>query len=93
MICYDITIIIMVDWINLSFLFYLGKSKKHHIFRAKKWDSKNESILKKPVYDQTYKKLGVIQEIFGPINMPFVSIKTLPKKQLDPNRKLYVKVS
>jgi rRNA processing protein Gar1 len=79
-----------MDWIKLNFS-YLGKSKKHHIFRAKRWNRKLENILKNTVYNEKYEKIGLIQEIFGPIQMPFISIKS--SKQLDPNMMLYVKVS
>jgi rRNA processing protein Gar1 len=80
-----------MDWIKLNFS-YLGKSKKaHDIFRAKRWNRKYENILKNTVYNEKYEKIGVIQEIFGPIQMPFISIKS--SKQLDPNMMLYVKVS
>jgi rRNA processing protein Gar1 len=48
-------------------LFYLGESKKHHIFRAKKWTTDLEKITNKAVFTEEFKEIGVIKEIFGPI--------------------------
>jgi len=79
-------------WVRLDF-YYLGKSKKHEIFRAKKWiKGKDERIFRKPVYNQKYEKIGYIKEIFGPVRKPFISIKTEPEKEFNPKRNLYVKV-
>jgi len=78
------------NWVNLN-LFYIGKSKKHQIFRAKQWNKNLSKILKNPVYDENYEKIGYVKDIFGPINQPFISIKTLPNQQVDPNLKLYTK--
>jgi len=79
-------------WIKLN-LFYVGQSaKKHQIFRVNHWNSNLERILKQPLYDENYKVIGLIKDIFGPINLPFVSIKTRPNSQFDPNLKFYTKL-
>jgi rRNA processing protein Gar1 len=80
------------NWVKLD-LFYIGKSKKHQIFRAKQWNSNLERILKQPVYNEKYEKLGHIKDIFGPINVPFISIKTLPNQLIDHNVKVYTKLT
>ncbi|MFW9880258.1 MAG: hypothetical protein ACFFG0_44865 [Candidatus Thorarchaeota archaeon] len=80
------------NWVKLN-LFYIGKSKKHQIFRAKQWNSKLEKILKQPVYNEKYVKIGYIKDIFGPINLPFISIKTLPNQLFDANIKVYTKLT
>ena len=80
------------NWVKLN-LFYIGKSKKHQIFRAKQWNSNLEKILKQPVYNEKYEKIGHIKDIFGPINVPFISIKTLPNQLFDHNVKVYTKLT
>ncbi len=80
-------------WVKLN-LFYIGQSaKRHQIFRVKQWNSSLERILKQLLYDENYKVIGFIQDIFGPINLPFISIKTLPNSQFDPNLKFYTKLT
>jgi len=44
------------------------------------------------VYNEKYEKIGNVKDIFGPINLPFISIKTLPNRPLEPNTKLYTKI-
>lgn len=73
-----------MDWIKLP-LHYLGISlKKHAIFRAPKWTKKHKEIvahiIKKPIYNQKYNKIGVIHDIFGPISNPFISLKLKPNQ-------------
>jgi len=80
------------NWVKLN-LFYIGKSKKHQIFRAKQWNKSLERIFKQPVYNEKYEQIGNIKDIFGPINLPFISIKTLPNKLFEPNTKLYTKIA
>ncbi len=80
----------MKNWIKLN-LFYLGKSKKHYIFRAKRWNKNFETISHKSVFNENYEEVGNIKEIFGPINMPFVSIKSLPDMQFGLENKFYIK--
>lgn len=80
------------NWVKLN-LFYIGKSKKHQIFRAKQWNSNLEKILKQPVYNEKYEKFGHIKDIFGPINVPFISIKTLSDQLFDQNIKVYTKLT
>ena len=80
------------NWVKLN-LFYIGKSNKHQIFRAKQWNSNLEKILKRPVYNEKYKKIGYIKDIFGPINLPFISIKSLPNQRFDSIEKLYAKMT
>jgi len=80
------------NWVKLN-LFYVGKSKKHQIFRAKQWNSNLEKILKQPVYNEKYEKIGHIKDIFGPINLPFISIKTLLNQLFDHNIKVYTKLT
>ncbi len=68
-------------WVKLN-LFYVGQSaKKNQIFRVNHWNNNLERILKQPLYDENYKIIGIIKDIFGPINLPFISIKTLPNSQ------------
>ena len=81
----------MQKFIKLN-LFYLGNSKKHIIFRAKKWSKDLEKIVNKPILNEEYEEIGHIKEIFGPLHLPFVSIKLLPNKEFDPNYKLYAKL-
>ena len=79
-------------WVKLN-LFYIGQSaKKHQIFRVNPWNRDLERILKQPVYDENYKVVGLVKDIFGPINLPFISIKTLPNAHIDPNLKFYAKL-
>ncbi|MFW9821335.1 MAG: hypothetical protein ACFFE4_00275 [Candidatus Thorarchaeota archaeon] len=79
-------------WVRLN-LFYIGESaKKHQIFRVQQWNSNLEKILKQPVYDENYKTIGLIKDIFGPINLPFISVKTLPNSQFDPSLKFYTQL-
>ena len=82
----------MKGWVRIDFYYY-GKSKKHEIFRAKKWDKvKDVRIFRKPVYNQKYEKVGYVKEIFGPVRLPFISIKIEPEKEFNPKSVLYVKV-
>jgi rRNA processing protein Gar1 len=79
-------------WVKLN-LFYIGQSaKKHQIFRVKQWNTNLERILKQPIYDENYKVIGLVKDIFGPITLPFVSIKTLSNSQFDPNLRFYTKL-
>ena len=80
-------------WVKLN-LFYIGQSaKRHQIFRVNPWYSDLERILKQPLYDEKYKVVGLVKDIFGPIKSPFISIKTLPNSQFDPNLKFYTKLT
>jgi rRNA processing protein Gar1 len=78
-------------WVKLN-LHYLGESKKHQIFRVKNWNKNLEKIYNKPIYNENYEELGNIKEIFGPIKLPFISIKTLPERELNPEKDFYVKL-
>jgi len=79
-------------WVRLN-LFYIGQSaKRHQIFRVNPWNSDLERMLKQPLYDENYKVVGSVKDIFGPINSPFISIKTLPNSQFNPNLKFYTKL-
>lgn len=82
----------LTDWVKLSLL-YIGSSKKHEIFRAKKWNRSFEKIIKKPVFDVKYRELGKIKDIFGPVDLPFISIKTGSSQEFEKNSYLYVKLS
>ncbi len=81
----------MKSWVKLN-LFYLGKSKKHQIFRAKKWNKGLEKILNKPVFTENYEQIGYIKEVFGPINSPFISIQAAREIKFRVEEKLYVKL-
>ena len=81
----------MKNWVKLS-LFYLGKSKKHLIFRSKQWNRSLEKIFKQSVFNEKYEEIGYIKEIFGPVTLPFISIKTLPGHDYNPKEELYVKI-
>ena len=81
----------MQKYIKLS-LNYLGQSKKHHIFRAKKWDKNLEKISHKPVFTEEFVEIGFINEIFGPITLPFISMNIIPKTDFNPNNNLYAKM-
>jgi rRNA processing protein Gar1 len=78
------------NWVKLN-LYYLGKSKKHQIFRFKRWDSSLEKVLKHTVFNEKYEEIGYIKEIFGPVKLPFISIKTLPGHVFNPDDVLYAK--
>jgi len=81
------------NWVKLN-LFYIGQStKKHQIFRAKQWNEKLEKSFKQPVFNEKYEKIGYIKDIFGPIDFPFISIKTLPNQPVTPNDKFFTKIS
>ena len=73
-------------------MFYLGKSKKHYIFRAKKWTKDLEKIINKAIYTEDFIEIGIIKEIFGPITIPFISMKIIPKTDFNPNNSLYAKM-
>ena len=80
-----------MNWVKLD-LYHLGTStKKHLIFRATKWNRNLEKILKKPIYNEEYRNIGFVKDIFGPIKMPFISVKTKPNEEIDSNTKFYVK--
>ncbi|MFW9937201.1 MAG: hypothetical protein ACFFD5_06095 [Candidatus Thorarchaeota archaeon] len=81
----------MLNWVKLDF-FYLGESKKHEIFRAKRWNKNLEKILNKSVFTEEYKEIGYIKEIFGPVKFPFISIKNVSDIQFHQNLKLYAKM-
>lgn len=81
----------MQKYLKLN-LFYLGESKKHHIFRAKKWDKTLEKISSKAVFTEQYEEIGFIKEIFGPITLPFISMKINSKTAFNPNDNLYAKM-
>ena len=81
----------MKNWIKLNLL-YLGKSKKHSIFRAKRWNRNFEIILHKSVFNENYEEVGNIKEIFGPINTPFISVKSSLDLQFGLENKFYIKV-
>lgn len=80
------------NWVKIN-LFYIGKSKKHQIFRVNQWNKNLEKILKQPIYDENYNVVGVVKDIFGPINIPFISIKTSSDHQFDTNVKFYSKLN
>jgi len=82
-----------LNWEKLN-LYNLGVSaKKHAIFRATKWNKKFEDIIKKPIYNEEYEKIGFILDIFGPTTNPFISIKPEPNKEIRKSNKFYVKLS
>ena len=81
----------MQKYIKLN-LFYLGESKKHHIFRAKKWDKALEKISNKSVFTEQFEEIGFIKEIFGPIALPFISMKINSNKTFNPDDNLYAKM-
>ncbi|MFX0071707.1 MAG: hypothetical protein ACFFAO_11520 [Candidatus Hermodarchaeota archaeon] len=81
----------MKGWVKLN-LFYLGKSKKHHIFKTKRWNKDLEKIYKKSVFNEKYEEIGYIKEIFGPIKLPFISIKTRSNQEFNPDNEIYVKI-
>ncbi len=74
--------------------FYIGQSKKHQIFRAKKWTRDLEKILKKPIFNENYDQIGHVKDIFGPIERPFISIKTSTNQEFNSNENinLYAKI-
>lgn len=80
------------NWVKLN-LFYLGESTKNKIFRATKWNIEIDAkIFRKIVYNENYDTIGIIKEIFGPIKLPFVSIRTRPEIEFNPKSTLYVKI-
>jgi rRNA processing protein Gar1 len=75
-------------------LFYVGQSnKKHQIFRAKQWDTNLEQILKQPVFNEKYEKIGFIKDIFGPINYPFISMKISSTQPINSSDKFFTKIN
>ena len=82
----------MQKYIKLN-LFYPGESKKqNYIFRAKKWDKNLEKISSKAVFTEQFEEIGFIKEIFGPIALPFISMKIISKTAFNPNDNLYAKM-
>ena len=81
----------MKNWVKLN-LFYLGDSKKNRIFRAKRWNKSLEKITHKHIFTEKYEEIGVIKEIFGPINLPFISVKAHHETQINPNESFYIKL-
>jgi len=73
-------------------LYYLGCSKKHQIFRTRKWNEGLEKITNKPVFTEEFDEIGRIKEIFGPVNLPFISMKISPEKEFNPNNSFYAKM-
>ena len=81
------------NWVKLN-LFYIGQStKKHQIFRAKQWNKSLEKIFKNTIYNEKYEKIGYVKDIFGPIDLPFISIKTLLNQSFNPNEKFFTKIT
>lgn len=82
-----------MNWEKLN-LYHLGIStKKHIIFRAAKWNKNLEGIIKKPIFNEDYEKIGFILDIFGPTTNPFISIKPEPNKEIGKSNKFYVKLT
>ncbi|MBN1214074.1 MAG: hypothetical protein JXA99_01405 [Candidatus Lokiarchaeota archaeon] len=80
-----------MNWVKLD-LHYIGISaKKHQIFRATKWNKNLEKVLKKPIYNEEYNNIGFVKDIFGPIDTPFISVKTKPNQEINPNHNFYAK--
>ena len=81
------------NWVKLD-LFYLGQSnKKHQIFRVKKWNINLEKIFKQPIFNEKYEKVGYIKDIFGPVRLPFISVKVLPNHTINPDNKFFTKIN
>ncbi len=82
----------MQKYIKLN-LGYLGESlKKHKIFRTRKWDKSLEKITNRPVFTEEFDEIGKIIEIFGPEELPFISMKISPKKEFKQDDNLYAKM-
>ncbi|MFW9987037.1 MAG: hypothetical protein ACFFC3_00075 [Candidatus Odinarchaeota archaeon] len=80
------------NWVALN-LYYIGEStKKHQIFRAKEWNKNLEKILKSTIYNAKYEKIGYVKDIFGPIEFPFISVKTLQTQSFNSDEKFYTKI-
>lgn len=59
---------------NLGVL--LGTSPQHLILRAQEWDeSKALPTIGESVYTVEKKRIGIIADIFGPVNKPFISVQ------------------
>jgi rRNA processing protein Gar1 len=72
-------------------LYYLGKSKKHQIFRTRTWNKTLEKITNRAVFTEEFEEIGKIIEIFGPEELPFISMKS-SKKEFKPDNNLYAKM-
>ncbi|MFO8018496.1 MAG: hypothetical protein R6U96_07660 [Promethearchaeia archaeon] len=82
-----------MKWVKLR-SHYLGQSSnKKHIFRVKSWKNKLECVFKRPVFNEKYKKIGRIHDIFGPTISPFISVKVSSQDEFNPHNKLYVKMN
>ncbi|MBY9021125.1 MAG: hypothetical protein KGD67_08705 [Candidatus Lokiarchaeota archaeon] len=82
----------MQKYIKLN-LFYIGEStKKHRIFRARKWNKSLENITNRPVFTEKFEEIGKIREIFGPVDFPFISMKISQKKEFNPDDNFYAKM-
>ena len=80
----------MQKYIKLN-LYYLGESKKHHIFRTRVWNKTLEKITNRSVFTEEFEEIGKIIEIFGPEELPFISMKS-SKKEFKPDNNLYAKM-
>jgi rRNA processing protein Gar1 len=80
-----------VNWYKVSLIHVGVSNKDHSIFRAINWNPELEKIIKKPLFTQEYKKIGTIIDIFGPIESPFISVKTAEPEEISLSNKYYVK--
>ncbi len=71
---------------------YLGESAKgHQIFRAIKWNQNLEKVIKRPLFNQAYQKIGIILDVFGPVDRPFISVRKQQKSEISSDNQYYVK--
>ncbi len=52
------------------------------------WDKSLEKITNRPVFTEEFDEIGKIREIFGPENLPFISMKISPKKEFAPKKEV-----
>ena len=45
------------------------------------------------MYNEKYEKIGFIKDIFGPIDFPFISIKSISNQSFNPEDKIYTKIN
>ncbi|MHA1467920.1 MAG: hypothetical protein ACTSP6_07575 [Promethearchaeota archaeon] len=44
------------------------------------------------MFNEKYEEIGYIKEIFGPLKLPYISVKTLPGQNFNPTDEIYVKI-
>ena len=49
--------------------------------------------MKKSVYNVNYEEIGRVKDIFGPFDLPFISIKTVSDQEFEKNSNFYIRLN